>query len=64
MKTKHFRKWVSDLMKLVIIATFILGILYGISESMSGVVMLFSIVMLAVSYFLRKVYLKSVLFRY
>ena len=64
MKTKHFRKWVSDLMKLVIIATFILGILYGISESMSSVVMLFSVVMLVVSYFLRKVYLKSALFRY
>lgn len=64
MKTKHFRKWVSDLTKLVIIATFILGILYGISDSMSGLVMLFSIVMLAASYLLRKVYLKSMLFRY
>ena len=64
MKNKHFRKWVSDLMKLIIVATFILGILYGTSESMSGVVMLFSIVMLVVSYFLRKVYLESTLFRY
>ena len=38
MKNKHFKKWVSDLVKTFIVVTFILGILYGISESLeSGV---------------------------
>ena len=64
MKNKHFKKWVSDLVKLVIIATFILGILYGISESLESGVLMFSILLMVVSFLLRNMYVKSSLFRY
>ena len=64
MKNKHFRKWVSDLMKFVIIATFILGILYGISESLESGVLLFSILLMVFSFLLRNIYVKSSLFYY
>lgn len=64
MKNKHFKKWVSDLVKTFITVTFILGILYGISESLESGVLLFSILLMVVSFLLRNVYVKSSLFRY
>lgn len=64
MKNKHFKKWVSDLVKVFITVTFILGILYGISESLESGVLLFSILLMVVSFLLRNIYVKSSLFRY
>ena len=64
MKNKHFKKWVSDLVKTFITVTFILGILYGISESLESGVLMFSILLMVVSFLLRSVYVKSSLFRY
>lgn len=64
MKNKHFKKWVSDLVKTFIVVTFILGILYGISESLESEVLLFSILLMVVSFLLRNIYVKSSLFRY
>lgn len=64
MKNKHFKKWVSDLVKTFIVVTFILGILYGISESLESGVLLFSILLMVVSFLLRNIYVKSSLFRY
>lgn len=64
MKNKHFKKWVSDLVKTFITVTFILGILYGISESLESGVLLFSILLMVVSFLLRNIYVKSSLFRY
>lgn len=64
MKNKHFKKWVSDLVKTLIVVTFILGILYGISESLESGVLLFSILLMVVSFLLRNIYVKSSLFRY
>ncbi len=64
MKNKHFKKWVSDLVKTFITVTFILGILYGISESLESGVLMFSILLMVVSFLLRNIYVKSSLFRY
>lgn len=64
MKNKHFKKWVSDLVKTFITVTFVLGILYGISESLESGVLLFSILLMVVSFLLRNIYVKSSLFRY
>jgi len=64
MKNKHFKKWVSDLVKTFIVVTFILGILYGISESLESGVLMFSILLMVVSFLLRNIYVKSSLFRY
>lgn len=64
MKNRHFKKWVSDLVKTFIVVTFILGILYGISESLESGVLLFSILLMVVSFLLRNIYVKSSLFRY
>lgn len=64
MKNKHFKKWVSDLVKVFITATFILGILYGISESLESGVLMFSILLMVVSFSLRNIYVKSSLFYY
>lgn len=64
MKNKHFKKWVSDLVKTFIVVTFILGILYGISESLESGVLMFSILLMIVSFLLRNIYVKSSLFRY
>ena len=64
MKNKHFKKWVSDLVKTFIVVTFILGILYGISESLESGVLMFSILLMVVSFLLRNIYVKSSLFYY
>ena len=64
MKNKHFKKWVNDLVKTFITVTFILGILYGISESLESGVLMFSILLMVVSFLLRNIYVKSSLFRY
>lgn len=64
MKNKHFKKWVSDLVKTFITVTFILGILHGISESLESGVLMFSILLMVVSFLLRNIYVKSSLFRY
>ena len=64
MKNKHFKKWVNDLVKTFIVVTFILGILYGISESLESGVLMFSILLMIVSFLLRNIYVKSSLFRY
>ena len=64
MKNKHFKKWVSDLVKVFITATFVLGILYGISESLESGVLMFSILLMVVSFLLRNIYVKSSLFYY
>lgn len=64
MKNKHFKKWVSDLVKLFITVTFILGILYGISTSLESDVLMFSILLMVVSFLLRNIYVKSSLFYY
>ena len=64
MKNRHFKKWVSDLVKTFITVTFILGILYGISESLESGVLMFSILLMVVSFLLRNIYVKSSLFRY
>lgn len=64
MKNKHFKKWVSDLVKVFITVTFILGILYGISESLESGVLMFSILLMVVSFLLRNIYVKSSLFYY
>lgn len=64
MKNKHFKKWVSDLVKTFITVTFVLGILYGISESLESGVLMFSILLMVVSFSLRNIYVKSSLFYY
>jgi hypothetical protein len=64
MKNKHFKKWVSDLVKTFITVTFVLGILYGISESLESGVLMFSILLMVVSFLLRNIYVKSSLFYY
>ena len=64
MKNKHFKKWVSDLVKVFITVTFILGILYGISTSLESDVLMFSILLMVVSFLLRNIYVKSSLFYY
>lgn len=64
MKNKHFKKWVNDLVKTFIVVTFILGILYGISESLESGVLMFSILLMVVSFLLRNIYVKSSLFHY
>lgn len=64
MKNKHFKKWVSDLVKTFITVTFILGILYGISTSLESDVLMFSILLMVVSFLLRNIYVKSSLFYY
>lgn len=64
MKNKHFKKWVSDLVKTFIVVTFILGILYGISESLESGVLMFSILLMVVSFLFRNIYVKSSLFHY
>lgn len=64
MKNKHFKKWVSDLVKTFITVTFVLGILYGISESLESGVLMFSILLMVVSFSLRNIYIKSSLFYY
>lgn len=64
MKNRHFKKWVSDLVKVFITVTFVLGILYGISESLESGVLMFSILLMVVSFLLRNIYVKSSLFYY
>lgn len=64
MKNKHFKKWVSDLVKTFITITFVLGILYGISTSLESDVLMFSILLMVVSFLLRNIYVKSSLFYY
>lgn len=64
MKNKHFKKWVSDLVKVFITVTFVLSILYGISESLESGVLMFSILLMVVSFLLRNIYVKSSLFYY
>ena len=64
MKNKHFKKWVSDLVKTFITVTFVLGILYGISESLESGVLMFSILLMVVSFLLSNIYVKSSLFHY
>lgn len=64
MKNKHFKKWVSDLVKVFITVIFVLSILYGISESLESGVLMFSILLMVVSFLLRNIYVKSSLFYY
>ena len=64
MKNKHFKKWVSDLVKTFIIVTFVLGIALGISTSYDLNITILAIILIVISFFFAGKYNESDMFIY
>lgn len=64
MKNKHFKKWVSDLVKTFITVTFILGIALGISTSYDLNITILAIILIVISFFFAGKYNESDMFIY
>lgn len=62
--TKHFRKWVCNFVKTVILLTVFLGIALGISTSYDLDVMLLAVGLMITGFFFASKYNQSGLFQY
>lgn len=62
--TKHFRKWVCNSVKIVILLTVFLGIALGISSSYDLDIMFLSVILMIIGFFFASKYNQSGLFQY
>lgn len=62
--TKHFKKWVCDFVKTLIIAVLVIGIALGISTSYDLGIMLLSVILIVAGFYMTAKYNKSKLFWY
>lgn len=62
--TKHFKKWVCDFVKTLIITVFVIGIALGISTSYDLGIMLLSVILIGAGFYMAAKYNKSKLFWY
>lgn len=62
--TKHFRKWVCNFVKTLILLTVFLGIALGISTSYDLDIMFLAVVLIIAGFFFASKYNKSKLFWY
>jgi len=62
--TKHFRKWVCNAVKTLILLTVFLGIALGISTSYDLDIMFLAVVLIVAGFFFASKYNESNLFKY
>lgn len=62
--TKHFRKWVCNFVKTLILLTVFLGIALGISSSYDLDIMFLSVILMITGFFFASKYNQSGLFQY
>ena len=62
--TKHFKKWVCNFVKTLIVTVLVIGIALGISTSYDLGIMLLSVILIGAGFYMTARYNKSKLFRY
>lgn len=62
--TKHFKKWVCNFVKTLIVTVLVIGIALGISTSYDLDIMLLSVILIGAGFYMTVRYNKSKLFWY